>query len=60
MAITVPAGYRDGAVWGSNPKADGNTRLYTDDDLDRLEVILHLTRDLGVNLPGVEIILNMR
>ena len=38
----------------------GNTRLYTDDDLERLEVILHLTRDLGVNLAGVEIILNMR
>lgn len=41
-------------------RSDGNTRLYTDDDLDRLEVILHLTRDLGVNLAGVEIILNMR
>jgi MerR family transcriptional regulator/heat shock protein HspR len=41
-------------------RSDGNTRLYTDDDLERLEVILHLTRDLGVNLAGVEIILNMR
>src|SRR6266853_4543243 len=41
-------------------RSDGNTRLYTDDDLVRLEVILHLTRDLGVNLAGVEIILNMR
>jgi MerR family transcriptional regulator/heat shock protein HspR len=41
-------------------RSDGNTRLYTDEDLDRLEVILHLTRDLGVNLAGVEIILNMR
>lgn len=38
----------------------GNTRLYTDVDLERLEVILSLTRDLGVNLAGVEIILNMR
>ena len=38
----------------------GNTRLYTDADLDRLEVILTLTRDLGVNLAGVEVILNMR
>lgn len=38
----------------------GNTRNYTDDDLERLEVILSLTRDLGVNLAGVEIILNMR
>ncbi len=41
-------------------RSDGNTRLYTDSDLERLEVILHLTRDLGVNLAGVEIILNMR
>ena len=38
----------------------GNTRLYTDSDIERLEVILSLTRDLGVNLAGVEIILNMR
>ena len=41
-------------------RSDGNTRLYTDEDLARLEVILSLTRDLGVNLAGVEIILNMR
>jgi MerR family transcriptional regulator/heat shock protein HspR len=41
-------------------RSDGNTRLYTDGDLELLEVILHLTRDLGVNLAGVEIILNMR
>ena len=41
-------------------RSEGNTRLYTDDDLERLEVILKLTRDLGVNLAGVEIILNMR
>jgi MerR family transcriptional regulator, heat shock protein HspR len=41
-------------------RSDGNTRLYTDDDLERLEVILHLTRDLGVNLAGVEVVLNMR
>src|SRR5271170_2817181 len=41
-------------------RSDGNTRLYTEEDLQRLEVILHLTRDLGVNLAGVEIILNMR
>ena len=38
----------------------GNTRLYEDGDLERLEIILSLTRDLGVNLAGVEIILNMR
>ena len=41
-------------------RSEGNTRLYTDHDLERLEVILHLTRDLGVNLAGVDIILNMR
>src|ERR671924_2060703 len=41
-------------------RSDGNTRLYTEEDIERLEVILKLTRDLGVNLAGVEIILNMR
>lgn len=41
-------------------RTEGNTRLYTEKDLERLEVILSLTRDLGVNLAGVEIILNMR
>lgn len=41
-------------------RSDGNVRLYSDDDLERLELILNLTRDMGVNLAGVEIILNMR
>lgn len=41
-------------------RSEGNTRLYTEEDLERLEVILQLTRELGVNLAGVEIILNMR
>jgi MerR family transcriptional regulator/heat shock protein HspR len=41
-------------------RSDGNTRLYTQEDLERLEVILNLTRDLGVNLAGVDVILNMR
>ena len=41
-------------------RSEGNTRLYTDDDIERLEVVLSLTRELGVNLAGVEIILNMR
>ena len=41
-------------------RSDGNTRLYTEDDLQRLQVILTLTRELGVNLAGVEVILNMR
>jgi MerR family transcriptional regulator/heat shock protein HspR len=41
-------------------RSEGNTRLYTQEDIERLEVILKLTRDFGVNLAGVEIILNMR
>jgi MerR family transcriptional regulator, heat shock protein HspR len=41
-------------------RTDGNTRLYSEEDLEQLETILSLTRDLGVNLAGVEIILNMR
>ena len=41
-------------------RSDGNTRLYTDADLERLEVIITLARDMGVNLAGIEIILNMR
>jgi MerR family transcriptional regulator, heat shock protein HspR len=41
-------------------RSEGNTRFYTDGDLERLELILKLTRDLGVNLAGIEIILNMR
>ena len=41
-------------------RSEGNTRLYTDADLERLEVILTLTREMGVNLAGIEIILNMR
>jgi MerR family transcriptional regulator/heat shock protein HspR len=41
-------------------RSEGNTRLYTDEDLEKLDLILNLTRDLGVNLAGVEVILNMR
>jgi len=41
-------------------RTHGNTRLYGDEDLERLETILNLTRDLGVNLAGIEIILTMR
>ncbi len=41
-------------------RSRGNTRLYTDQDLERLEVILRLTRELGVNLAGIEVVLNMR
>lgn len=41
-------------------RSEGNTRLYSEADLERLELILTLTRELGVNLAGVEVILNMR
>ena len=41
-------------------RSEGNTRCYTDEDLKQLELILNLTRDLGVNLAGVEVIINMR
>jgi MerR family transcriptional regulator/heat shock protein HspR len=41
-------------------RTEGNTRLYSEDDLEQLETILSLTRDMGVNLAGVEIILNMK
>ncbi|MFQ5722604.1 MAG: helix-turn-helix transcriptional regulator [Candidatus Aminicenantales bacterium] len=41
-------------------RSEGNTRLYTEEDLKQLEFILSLTRDLGVNLAGVEVILNMK
>ena len=41
-------------------RTEGNTRLYTDEDLARLEFILNLARDLGVNIAGIAIILEMR
>src|SRR6201985_534183 len=41
-------------------RTEGNTRLYTDDDLERLEFILNLARELGVNISGIAIILQMR
>jgi MerR family transcriptional regulator/heat shock protein HspR len=41
-------------------RSDGNTRLYTDEDLERLEFILNLARDLGVNIAGIAIVLQMR
>ncbi|MDD8020420.1 MAG: helix-turn-helix transcriptional regulator [Acidobacteriota bacterium] len=49
---------REGLIQPS--RSEGNTRLYTKDDLERLELILNLIRDLGVNLAGVEVVLNMR
>ena len=41
-------------------RSEGNTRMYTDEDLERLEFILNLARDLGVNISGIAIILQMR
>ncbi len=41
-------------------RTEGNTRLYSDEDVERVELILRLTKELGVNLAGVEVILNMR
>ena len=41
-------------------RTEGNTRMYTDEDLDRLEFILSLARELGVNISGIAIILQMR
>lgn len=49
---------REGLVRPS--RSEGNTRLYSQEDVDRIELILKLTRDLGANLAGVQIILNMR
>ena len=55
---TLRAYEREGLLRPS--RTDGNTRLYSEDDLERIELILRLTKDLGVNLAGVEVILNMR
>jgi len=49
---------REGLLKPSRSK--GNTRLYSEQDLERLEFILNLTRDLGVNLAGVEVVINMK
>ncbi len=49
---------REGLI--NPPRSSGNTRLYDEETLSRLEIILSLTRELGVNLAGVEVILNMR
>jgi MerR family transcriptional regulator/heat shock protein HspR len=49
---------REGLITPS--RSEKGTRYYTEEDIERLELILNLTRDLGVNLAGVSIILNMR
>ena len=55
---TLRAYEREGLIRPA--RTDGNTRLYSEDDLERIELILRLTKDLGVNLAGVQVILNMR
>src|ERR1017187_4826417 len=55
---TLPLYEREGLLKPS--RTEGNTRLYTDDDLERLEFVLSLARDLGVNIAGIAIILQMR
>lgn len=49
---------REGLIGPNRTK--GNTRLYSDEDLERMRLIMRLTRDLGVNLAGVEVVLQMR
>ena len=55
---TLRAYEREGLLRPS--RTDGNTRLYSEADIERIELILRLTKDLGINLAGVEVILNMR
>ncbi len=49
---------REGLI--NPPRSEGNTRLYDDETIQRLETILALTRDMGVNLAGVDVILRLR
>ena len=55
---TLPLWEREGLLCPARSR--GNTRLYDEESCERLETILTLTRDLGVNLAGVEIILNLK
>ena len=49
---------REGLIEPS--RTDGKMRLYSEKDLDRIKMILRLTRDLGVNLAGVDVILQLK
>lgn len=55
---TLRAYEREGLIHPS--RSQGNTRLYSQEDVEQIELILRLTKELGVNLAGVEVILNMR
>lgn len=41
-------------------RSDGNTRMFTEEDITKLEEIIHLTHQLGINLAGVEMIFKLR
>ena len=41
-------------------RSDGNTRMFSEEDVDRLEQVIHLTHQLGINLAGVEMILKLQ
>lgn len=41
-------------------RSEGNTRLFSEDDIDRLEEIIYLTHELGINLAGVEVIFKLK
>jgi len=41
-------------------RTEGQTRMYSEDDVEEIARLLRLTRDLGVNLAGVEVIIKMR
>src|SRR3989339_1763528 len=44
----------------SPKRSDGNTRLFSESDVERLEEIIYLTHKLGINLAGVEMILKLK
>lgn len=41
-------------------RSDGNTRMFTEEDIEKLEEVIHLTHQLGINLAGVEMIFKLR
>jgi MerR family transcriptional regulator, heat shock protein HspR len=41
-------------------RSDGNTRLFSEEDIDKLEEVIYLTHELGINLAGVEMIFKLK
>lgn len=41
-------------------RSEGNTRMFSEEDIEKLEEIIHLTHQLGINLAGVEMIFKLR